>query len=108
LVRAQAELGGVAFSEEQRAGARIIRRALEEPLRQIAQNAGSDGAVVVERVRAGKDDFGFDAASGAYGNLIAMGVVDPAKVVRSALENAASVAGMMLTTECMIAAVGDE
>jgi len=103
LVRAQAALDKLDLAGEKAVGVRIVRRALEEPLRQIAENAGADGAVVVERVKAGSDDFGYNAASGAYGNLIALGVIDPVKVVRSALENAASVAGMMLTTECMIA-----
>ncbi len=103
LVRAQSALDKLALGGEQAVGVRVVRRALEEPLRQIAENAGADGAVVVERVKGGSDDFGYNAASGAYGNLIGMGVIDPVKVVRSALENAASVAGMMLTTECMIA-----
>ena len=103
LVRAQAALDKLDLGGEKAVGVRIVRRALEEPLRQIAENAGADGAVVVERVKAGSDDFGYNAATGAYGNLIALGVIDPVKVVRSALENAASVAGMMLTTDCMIA-----
>jgi len=72
-------------------------------LRQIAQNAGVEGAIVVSRVKAGKDDFGYNAATDHYGRLIAMGVIDPVKVVRTALQNAASVAGLMLTTECLIA-----
>ncbi len=67
------------------------------------RNAGLEGAVVVDKVKAGKDDFGYNAATDQYGALIAMGVIDPAKVVRSALQNAASVAGLMLTTECLIA-----
>ncbi len=107
LVRAQVDLDALELDKEQAVGARIVCRALEEPLRQIAENAGSDGAVVVERVKAGKGDFGFNAASGAYGDLVAMGVIDAVKVVRSALENAASVAGVMLTTECMIAPTGE-
>jgi len=102
LVRAQAALDALALGAEQKVGVQIIRRALEEPLRQIAENAGIEGSVVVDRVKAGKDDFGYNAATGEYGNLIGMGVIDPAKVVRSALQNAASVAGLMLTTECMI------
>ena len=81
----------------------MIRRAIEEPLRQIAENAGLDGSVVVDRVRAGSADFGYNAATGEYGPLLAMGVIDPVRVVRSALQNAASVAGLMLTTECLIA-----
>ncbi len=105
LVRAQKAIEKVAVSEEQQAGVRIIRRALEEPLRQIVQNAGMEGAVVVNRVREGEADFGYNAATEKYGNLIAMGVIDTVKVVRVALQNAASVAGLilMLTTECLIA-----
>jgi chaperonin GroEL len=104
LLRAQTVLDALEIAPEQRIGVRVLRRALEEPLRQIAANAGLDGAVVVDRVRAGQDDFGYNAATGEYGPLLAMGVIDPVRVVRSALENAASVAGLMLTTECLIAA----
>ncbi len=103
LVRAQKAIEKVEVSEEQQAGVRIIRRALEEPLRQIVQNAGMEGAIVVNRVQEGEADFGYNAATEKYGNLIAMGVIDPVKVVRVALQNAASVAGLMLTTECLIA-----
>ena len=103
LIRAQAGLDTLEVPEEERAGVQIIRRAIEEPMRQIAQNAGMEGAVVVDKVRSGKDDFGYNAATDAYGNLLAMGVIDAAKVVRTALQNAASVASMMLTTECLIA-----
>jgi chaperonin GroEL len=81
----------------------IIRRALEEPLRMIAQNAGLEGSIVVNKVREGKDDYGYNAANDTYGNLLSMGVIDPVKVVRTALQNAASVAGLMLTTECLVA-----
>ncbi|HWL84784.1 MAG TPA: TCP-1/cpn60 chaperonin family protein, partial [Polyangiaceae bacterium] len=103
LIRAQHTLDHFEVPEEQRAGVRVIHRAIEEPLRQIAQNAGVEGAIVVSRVKAGKDDFGYNAATDHYGRLIAMGVIDPVKVVRTALQNAASVAGLMLTTECLIA-----
>jgi chaperonin GroEL len=103
LIRAQPGLDRLDVAGEQRFGVQILRRALEEPLRQIVQNAGLEGAVVVEKVRQGQDDFGFNAATQTYGNLLAMGVIDPVKVVRTALENAASVAGLMLTTECLIA-----
>jgi len=72
-------------------------------LRQIVQNAGLEGAVVVDKVKAGKADFGYNAATDQYGQLLAMGVIDPVKVVRTALQNAASVAGLMLTTECLVA-----
>ena len=80
----------------------IIKRAIEEPLREIVANAGKEGAVVVQKVREGKGDFGYNARTDVYENLHAAGVVDPAKVARVALENAASIAGMFLTTECVI------
>jgi chaperonin GroEL len=103
LIRAQSALEKLDVSEEQRFGIAIIRRALEEPLRQIAANAGDEGSIVVQKVREGKDSFGYNAATGQYGDLIEQGVIDPVKVVRSALQNAASVASLMLTTEAMIA-----
>jgi chaperonin GroEL len=103
LIRAQQALDALELPDEQRVGVQIIRRAIEEPLRQISENAGLEGSIVVNRVREGSDDFGYNAATGEYGSLLAMGVIDPVKVVRTALENAASVAGLMLTTECLIA-----
>jgi chaperonin GroEL len=103
LIRGQVALDTLEVAGEERVGVRVLRRALEEPLRQIATNAGLDGSVVVDRVRAGTADFGYNAATGEYGPLLAMGVIDPLRVVRCALENAASVAGLMLTTECLIA-----
>jgi chaperonin GroEL len=103
LIRGQLALDTLEVADDERVGVQLLRRALEEPLRQIAINAGLDGAVVVARVRAGAADFGYNAATGEYGSLLAMGVIDPLRVVRSALENAASVAGLMLTTECLIA-----
>jgi len=103
LIRAQAALEGLKVSAEQQAGVNIIRRAIEEPLRQIVANAGLEGSIVVNKVKEGKDDFGYNAATDQYGNLIAQGVIDPAKVVRTALQNAASVASLMLTTECLVA-----
>ncbi|MFZ5563513.1 MAG: chaperonin GroEL, partial [Thermodesulfobacteriota bacterium] len=103
LVRCIPALNKVDAPGEEQYGIQILRRALEEPLRQIAANAGHDGSIVIARVRDGKDDFGFNAATEEYENLVASGVVDPAKVVRSALQNAASVSGLMLTTEAMIA-----
>jgi chaperonin GroEL len=106
LIRAQPALDALELSAEQRVGVQIIRRAIEEPLRQIAENAGLEGSIVVNKVREGKNDFGYNAANGEYGHLLAMGVIDPVKVVRTALENAASVAGLMLTTECLIAERG--
>ena len=103
LLRGQAALDGLKVEDEQRFGVQIIRRALEEPIRMIAQNAGLEGSIVVNKVREGKDEFGYNAASDTYGNLLQMGVIDPVKVVRTALQNAASVAGLMLTTECLVA-----
>jgi chaperonin GroEL len=88
---------------EQQYGVNIICRALEEPLRQIAQNAGAEGAVVVNKVREGKGAYGYNALSGDYEDLVLAGVIDPTKVVRVALQNAASVAALMLTTEALIA-----
>ena len=102
-IRAQQVLDGLkGENEDEQTGIEIIRRAIEEPLRQIVANAGKEGAVVVDKVRAGKGDFGYNARKDVYENLKAAGVVDPAKVTRVALENAASLAGMFLTTECVI------
>ncbi|HEX3777725.1 MAG TPA: chaperonin GroEL [Polyangiaceae bacterium] len=103
LIRAQSVLDGLKFSEEQQVGVRIIRRAIEEPLRQIVANAGEEGSIVVQKVKEGKGNFGFNAGTGQYGDLVADGVIDPVKVVRSALQNAASVSGLMLTTEALVA-----
>ena len=90
-------------NDDEQTGIAIVQRAIEEPLRQIARNAGVEGAVVVQKVREGKGDFGYNARTDSYENLFAAGVIDPAKVTRVALENAASIAGMFLTTECVIA-----
>lgn len=91
-----------AVNADEKTGINIIKRAIEEPLRQIVANAGKEGAVVVQKVREGNADFGYNARADVYENLFAAGVVDPAKVTRVALENAASIAGMFLTTECVI------
>ncbi|MBO4250183.1 MAG: chaperonin GroEL [Paludibacteraceae bacterium] len=102
-IRAQAALESLkGDNEDEQTGIEIVRRAIEEPLRQIVANAGEEGAVVVDKVRAGKGDFGYNARTEKYENLYEAGVVDPAKVARVALENAASVAGMFLTTEAVI------
>jgi len=90
-------------NDDQTTGIRILSRSIEEPLRQIVANAGEDAAVVLNRVREGKGTFGYNAASGEYGDMIDMGILDPTKVTRLALQNAASVAGLLLTTEVMIA-----
>ncbi len=103
LIRAQSALANLQVNEEQRFGVAIVKRACEEPLRQIAGNAGEEGSIVVQKVREGQDAYGYNAATNEYGDLLGMGVIDPVKVVRSALQNAASVAGLMLTTEALIA-----
>ena len=108
-VRAQAALEGLkGENEDEQTGIEIIRRAIEEPLRQIVANAGKEGAVVVDKVRSGEADFGYNARKDVYENLKAAGVVDPAKVTRVALENAASIAGMFLTTECVITDIKED
>jgi chaperonin GroEL len=105
LLRAQKALDGLdsALGNDQRAGVAIIRRAIEEPLRRISENAGVEGSIVVDKVKGGKGSFGFNAATEQYEDLVAAGVIDPTKVVRSALQNAASVAALLLTTEAMVA-----
>jgi chaperonin GroEL len=103
LIRASATLGNLRVSEDEKVGVRIVQKALEEPLRWIASNAGADGAVVLDRIKNGKSAFGFNAAAEDYEDLVKAGIVDPTKVVRIALQNAASVAGLMITTEAMIA-----
>jgi len=108
--------GGVAFiraieslekfkgaNEDETTGAAIVRRSLEEPLRQIVANAGLEGSIIVQKVKEGKSDYGFNARTEVYENLFKAGVIDPTKVTRIALENAASIAGMLLTTECVVA-----
>jgi chaperonin GroEL len=90
-------------NEDEDTGIQIIRRALEEPMRQIAENAGMEGSVVVQKVKEGKDDFGYNARLDQYESMMKAGIIDPTKVARVALENAASIAGMLLTTECVVA-----
>jgi chaperonin GroEL len=90
-------------NEDENTGIKIVKRAIEEPLRAIIENAGGEGAVIVQKVKEGKDDFGYNARTDQYENLLKSGVIDPTKVSRSALENAASIASMLLTTECVIA-----
>ncbi|MGE3920805.1 MAG: chaperonin GroEL [Gammaproteobacteria bacterium] len=104
LVRAIAELKDLkGANEEQNAGIAILRRALEAPLRQIVTNAGEEASVILDKVANNKGAHGYNAATGEFGDMIAMGILDPTKVTRTALQNAASVAGLMITTECMIA-----
>jgi chaperonin GroEL len=103
LIRALTALDGLKVTDEQKFGVQIIRRAVEEPLRQIVANAGLEGSIIVNKVKEGKDDFGYNASTDTWGNLLSQGVIDPVKVVRCALQNAASVASLMLTTECLVA-----
>ncbi|MDP1658497.1 MAG: chaperonin GroEL, partial [Methylotenera sp.] len=104
LIRARAAIAKVkGDNHDQDAGVKIVLRAVEEPLRQIVQNAGVEPSVVVNNVEAGKGNYGYNAANETYGDMIEMGILDPTKVTRSALQNAASVAGLMLTTDCMVA-----
>jgi chaperonin GroEL len=108
LLRCQRVLEGIGDNEEQKAGVNIIRRSLEEPLRRIAENAGIDGSIVVDKVRNAKGSQGFNAQTEEYEDLIKAGVIDPTKVVRTALQNAASVSSLLLTTEAMVAEKPDE
>jgi chaperonin GroEL len=103
LIRAAAGLANLKVSDEEKIGVQVVQKALLEPLRWIAQNAGLDGAVVLDKVKNGKGAFGFNAATEQYEDLVKAGIVDPTKVVRTALQNAASVAGLLITTEAMIA-----
>ncbi|MBO5863958.1 MAG: chaperonin GroEL, partial [Paludibacteraceae bacterium] len=102
-IRAIESLDGLTgVNDDETTGIEIVKRAIEEPLRQIVANAGKEGAIFVQKVKEGKGDFGYNARSDKFENFFAAGVIDPAKVTRVALENAASIAGMMLTTECVI------
>jgi chaperonin GroEL len=109
LLNAQKQLdGGLGLKDDQRTGVNIVRKALEEPLKQIAMNAGKEGSVIVEEVRKGKPGWGYDALNDKYVDMFEAGIVDPAKVTRSALQNAASIAAMVLTTEAMVTEVPEE
>lgn len=108
LLRAREKVNIKGDNPDQEAGIQIVMRALEEPLRMIVTNAGEEASVVVNKVLEGKDNFGYNAANDTYGDMVEMGVLDPAKVTRSALQNAASIASLMLTTDCMIADIPEE
>ena len=109
LVRAEAALAGLkGDNDDETTGIHIVERAIEEPIRIIAANAGKEGSVIVQKVKEGKADFGYNARTDKFENLLATGVIDPTKVVRVALQNAASVAGMFLTTECALADIKEE
>ena len=108
LLRARANLQVTGDNPDQEAGIKIVLRAMEEPLRMIVQNAGEEASVVVSGVLAGEGNYGYNAANGTYGDMVEMGVLDPAKVTRSALQNAASIAGLMLTTDCMVSEIAED
>ena len=109
LIRAQSALDKIRGTEDEKTGVEIVRRALEEPIRLIAQNAGAEGSIVVAKVRESKDrNFGYNAATDTYEDLVKAGVIDPTKVTRTALQNAASIAGLLLTTECVVAEMQTE
>ena len=109
LLRALPTLEKIKAEGDELVGVGIVKRALEEPARQIAHNAGYEGAVVIGKIRDSKDEhYGFNADSGDYGDMVRMGVIDPAKVTRLALQNAASIAGLMLTTEALVAELKEE
>ncbi len=109
LIRAFAAVDKVkGDNHDQDIGIAIARRAMEDPLRQIVENAGDEASVVMAKVAEGKDNFGYNAATGEYGDMVKMGILDPTKVVRTALQNAASIAGLLITTECMVAELPKE
>jgi chaperonin GroEL len=109
LIRASAALDSLTgLNDDETTGIQIVRRAIEEPLRQIVANAGGEGAVVIQKIREGKGDFGYNARNEKYEDLFIAGVIDPTKVCRVALENASSIAGMLLTTECVISDIKEE
>ncbi|MDN8581521.1 TCP-1/cpn60 chaperonin family protein, partial [Eikenella corrodens] len=109
LLRARSALSKVETANaDQEAGVQIVLRAVESPLRQIVANAGGEPSVVVNKVLEGNGNFGYNAGNDSYGDMLEMGVIDPAKVTRFALQNAASIAGLMLTTECMVADIPED
>ncbi|PQP00831.1 chaperonin GroEL [Massilia phosphatilytica] len=108
LLRARAALQVKGDNPDQEAGIKIVLRAMEEPLRMIVQNAGEEPSVVVAAVIGGQGNYGYNASNGTYGDMVEMGVLDPAKVTRSALQNAASIAGLMLTTDCMVSEIVED
>jgi chaperonin GroEL len=108
LIRASIALDKLKLTGDEKVGAQIVKRAIEEPLRQIAENAGLDGSVVVQKIYSEKGNVGYNASNGKYEDMIAAGIIDPKKVTRSALQNAASIAGLLLTTEALITDVPEE
>jgi len=108
LIRAAHVLKNLKLAGDQQIGVNIVARAIEEPMRWIATNAGHEGSIVVQKVREMKDDEGFNALTDTYENLVKAGVIDPVKVVRSALQNAASIASLLLTTEALVSEIPEE
>jgi chaperonin GroEL len=108
LIRASKALDGLKLEGDQKIGVAIIRRAIEEPCRWIATNAGHEGSIIVAQVKEGKGDEGFNAATEVFEDLVKAGVIDPAKVVRNALQNASSIASLLLTTEALICDIPEE
>jgi chaperonin GroEL len=108
FINALPALDKVKLEGDEATGAQILRRALEEPLRRIATNAGQDGSVIVQKVKSLKPGEGYDAAKDEYGNMVKKGIVDPVKVTRSALENAVSIAAMVLTTNCLVTEIPEK
>jgi chaperonin GroEL len=108
LLNALPALDTLSLEGDAKIGLSIVRRAIEEPARQIAENAGAEGSVIVNQIKSLPKGQGYNAATGAFGDLVAAGVVDPAKVVRTALQNAASIAGLILTTECLVSEKKEE
>jgi len=108
LLRCRNTINDLKLSGDEKVGAQIVFRAVEEPLRQLAQNAGAEGSVVVQKVLSEKGNIGFDAATGEFVDMISKGIIDPKKVTRTAIENAASIAGLLLTTEALITEVPEE
>jgi chaperonin GroEL len=108
LIRAAKKLEGLKLEGDQQIGVNIVARAIEEPMRWIAMNAGHEGSIVVQKVRDMKQDEGFNALTDKYENLVQAGVIDPVKVVRSALQNASSIASLLLTTEALICDIPEE
>ena len=108
LLRTKKVLEGLKFDDDKQIGINIVKRALEEPLRQIADNAGHEGSIVVEKVKDKEQDEGFNALTEQYEDLVKAGVLDPTKVVRIALQNAASIAGLLLTTEGLVSDIPEE
>jgi chaperonin GroEL len=108
LLRAASALEKVKLSGDEKTGADIIRRSLEEPIRQIAENAGTEGSIVVQKVREGSGAFGFNAESETYEDMMTAGIIDPTKVTRIALQNASSIAGLLVTTECLITEIPEK